>query len=188
MSKNRDGFLRGAWHHFLDGARPWGSIDVCRDRFGVTRYRLVVYPPGISDAERRRVRVARGWPLWCLALWLVAHIYLSNVLDPWTALAVSISFTLVLGWAAVTLAGPLRTQVRTMTAAVLVGYPDLGSIADRDKIQRLGARLIRADENLADGGVTAIEHEAIWWSVYDEIARDRPAGTPGLQESDRSAL
>ena len=54
------GLLRRGWLRLIDGDRPWGSIDIKPDRFGVTRYRLVVYPPGISESERRRVRVARG--------------------------------------------------------------------------------------------------------------------------------
>jgi len=186
MSTNRDSLLRCAWHHLLDGDRPWGSVDVRPDRFGVTRYRLVVYPPGISATERRRIRLARGWPLWGAAAWLTAPIFLTHILDPWTALAVSTAATLVLGVIVATMAGPQRAQVRTLTAAVLVGYPDLGSSAERDKIQRLGVRLIRADEGLAGGGLTPAEHESIWWSVYDEMV-PRLADSADAHESDRSA-
>ena len=175
---SNSGLLSSAWGHLLDGDRPWGSIDVRPDRFGVTRYRLVVYPPGISSTERRRVRAARGWPLWGAPVWLIAQVYLTHVLDPWTALAVSVSVTLGLGLIAVAMAGPLRSQVRTMSAAVMVGHPELGSTAERDQIQRLGVRLIRADESLADGGLTATEHESIWWCVYDEMA-PQPADAPG---------
>lgn len=171
MSNSHNGLLSTFWSQFLDGDRPWGSIDVRPDRFGVTRYRLVVYPPGMNQAERRRVRAARGWPLWGAAVWIVAQVYLSNVLDPWPALALSISAVLVLGFIAKALAGPLRGQVRTMTAAVMVGRPDLSSTSERDTIQRLGVRLIRADEALADGVLTATEHESIWWSVYDEMVQ-----------------
>lgn len=185
MSNSHNGVLRCAWHQLLDGDRRWGSIDVRPDRFGVTRYRLVVYPPGISRTERRRLRVARGWPLWGVAAWIIAEVYLVNALDPWIALALSIGVTLGLGLIASALAGPLRTQVRTMTAAVLVGRPDLGSTAERDMIQRLGARLIRADEGLADAALSAAEHESIWWAVYDEMAPALADST--LREPGRSA-
>lgn len=144
------------------------------DRFGVTRYRLVVYPPGISHTERRRVRVARGWPLWGVAAWIVADVYLSNVLNPWIALAVSIAVALGLGAIATAMA-PQRGQVRTMTAAVMVGRPDLGSTAERDIIQRLGVQLIRADEALDDFRLTPAEHEMLWWQAYNEIGTARPA-------------
>jgi hypothetical protein len=186
MTKSRDGLLRCSWHHLLDGHRPWGSVDVRRDRFGVTRYRLVVYPPGISGAERRRVRVARGWPVWGGAAWILVEIFLTHVLDPWTALAVSTTVVLVLGVTATAAAGTAHSQVRTLTAAVLVGHPDLESSAARDTIQRLGVRLIRADEGLADGSLTAADHEAIWWRVYDEMDA-RHADSAAVRESDRSA-
>ncbi|HEX2402769.1 MAG TPA: DUF6611 family protein, partial [Mycobacterium sp.] len=52
------GLLRRGWSRLLDGDRAWGSLEIRPDRFGVTRYRLVVFPPGIDDAERRRVRMA----------------------------------------------------------------------------------------------------------------------------------
>lgn len=186
MSKSDNGLLSSAWDHLLDGHRPWGSVDVRPDRFGVTRYRLVVYPPGITRTERRRVRAARGWPLWGPAVWLVAQIYLSNVFNPWTALALSITLALALGFIAAAMAGPLRGQVRTMSAAVMVGQPELGSTAQRDQIQRLGIRMIRADTSLADGGLTAAEYEATWWCVYDEMV-PQPADSQGVQGSDRSA-
>ena len=79
------GLLRRGWLRLIDGDRPWGSIDIRPDRFGVTRYRLVVYPPGISESERRRVRAARGWPLWGALVWVVGEIWLSHVTGPWTA-------------------------------------------------------------------------------------------------------
>lgn len=187
MRNSHHGLLSTAWSQLLDGHRRWGSIDVRPDRFGVTRYRLVVYPPGMDHAERRRVRVARGWPLWGPAVWILTQVYLSNVLDPWPALAASITFVLALVFIAKALAGRLGCQVATMTAAVMVGRPDLNSIGERDMIQRLGGRLIRADEDLADGRLTATEHESIWWSVYDELGTDRRSGSPGVPESDRSA-
>jgi len=171
MRNSHNGLLSSVWSQLLDGDRPWGSIDVRPDRFGVTRYRLVVYPPGMNQTERRRVRTARGWPLWGAAVWIIAQVYLSNALSPWPALAISITFVLLLGFIAKALAGPLRGQVRTMTAAVMVGRPDLSSTAERDVIQRLGVRLIRADESVADGALTATEHESVWWSVYDEMVR-----------------
>jgi hypothetical protein len=31
----------------------------------------------------------------------------------------------------------------------------------------LAASLIEADERLADGVLSPIEHEAIWWAVYE---------------------
>ncbi len=97
--------LRRGLLRLLDGDRPWGSIDIRPDRFGVTRYRLVVYPPGISESERRRVRAARGWPLWGALVWIVGEIWLSHVTGPWTALTLSTAAYLGAGLVAVAMAG-----------------------------------------------------------------------------------
>src|SRR5258707_12438425 len=83
------GLLRRGWLRLLDGDRPWGSIDIRPDRFGVTRYRLVVYPPGISESERRRVRVARGWPLWGALVWCICEIFMNSMTTPCIARASS---------------------------------------------------------------------------------------------------
>ena len=52
-----NGLIR-LWWRLLDGERPWGAVDILPDRYGVTRYRLVVYPPGISDTDRRWAAMA----------------------------------------------------------------------------------------------------------------------------------
>src|SRR5258708_26985110 len=68
------GLLRRGWLRVIDGDRPWGSIDIRPDRFGVTRYRLVVYPPGITESERRLVRVAPGRPLGGARVWSTCQV------------------------------------------------------------------------------------------------------------------
>ena len=55
----------------LDGSRAWGCVQVRPGRFGITYYRLVVYPPGIGTVERRLVRLARGWPQLGMLVWLL---------------------------------------------------------------------------------------------------------------------
>ena len=66
------GILRRGWLRLVDGDSPWGSIIVCPERMGVIHYRLVIYPPGISETERRRLRVWRGWPMWGALLWIAS--------------------------------------------------------------------------------------------------------------------
>ena len=174
--KTSSGSARRAWHRLLDGDRSWGSIDVRSDRFGVTRHRLVVFPPGISDVDRRWVRAARGWPLWGALVWIVAEIWLSHVTGPWKALALSIAIYLGLGLITVVMAGAVRRQVHTMVAMVMVGYRDPGSIANRDRLIELAARLMAADDDRAGGRISVAEHESVWWSVYDETTADRTTG------------
>ncbi len=180
------GLLRRGWLRLLDGDRPWGSIDIRPDRFGVTRYRLVVYPPGISESERRWVRLARGWPPWGALVWVVCEIWLSHLTGPWTALAISTAIYVGLGLVAMVMAGTPRTRVRVIAAMVMAGHHDPWSAATRDKLETLAAVLIDADERLAHGEMSPAAHEMVWWRVYQQMASGRTA-TPGIHWSGRGA-
>lgn len=166
-----------AWRRLLSGDRSWGFVDIRPDRFGVTRYRLVVYPPGIDESERRRIRAARGWPLWGVVVWIVCEVFLGQRVGPWEALAISTAVYLGLGLVAVAMAGQVRTQVRTITASVMVGYTDPFSAAAADKVKSLATRLLEADGCLREGRLSPTEHEMIWWGVYDEIGSGRSTST-----------
>jgi hypothetical protein len=178
------GLLRRGWLRALDGDRPWGSIDVRPDRFGVTRYRLVVYPPGINASERRRVRLARGWPLWGALVWVICEVWLNQALAPWAAVAISTAAYLGAGAVSVAMAGPSSSQVRTIGAMVMAGHRDPISVAARDRLEALAARLLEADELLTSGRISAIQHEMVWWQVYDQMA---PSAAPGMHQSGRGA-
>jgi hypothetical protein len=163
------GLLRRVCLRLLDGTHPWGSFEIQPDRFGVIRYRLVVIPPGVSGSERRRVRVARGWPAWGLVAWIICEICLSQLTGPRMAIAISTAVWLASGVAARALAGQPRTQVRTMAATVMAGHHDPVSDATRDVLRNLAETLFEADESRALGKITATQHEAIWWRVYDQM-------------------
>jgi hypothetical protein len=167
------GLLRRVWLRLLDGERPWGSFEIQPDRFGVIRYHLVVFPPGISESERRRVRLARGWPVWGFVVWIVCEIFLSQLTGQRTVIAISTAVCVALGLAARAVAGQPRTQVRTMAATVMAGHHDPESDATRDMLRRLAEMLFEADEHRALGEITATDHEAIWWRVYDQMASGR---------------
>ena len=177
------GLLRHGWLRLLEGDRPWGSIDIRPDRFGVTRYRLVVYPPGISESERRRVRAARGWPLWGALVWITCEIFLNNMTGPWTAFAVSTAACLGSGVVAFAMAGAVRTRVRTIAATVMVGYHDPISVAARDRLEELAATLMDDDDRLTSGHISALQHEMVWWQVYEQMS---PSAAPGMH-SDKGA-
>ncbi len=143
-TRTGSGLLRRGWQRALDGDRRWGSIDIRPDRFGVTRYRLVVFPPGISDSERRRVRVARGWVLWGALVWIFCEISLSHTTGPWTAVVISTAIYLGLGLVATAMAGDARRQVKTIGAMVMAGHHDpVSSAAPRQSGEPCGR---------ADGG------------------------------------
>lgn len=183
-TREGSGLLRRGWLRLLDGDRCWGSIDIRPDRFGVTRYRLVVYPPGISESERRWVRSARGWPLMGAVVWVICEILLSNLTGPWTALALSTAAYVGPGLVAVARAGAPRTRVRTIGATVMAGHRDPVSGAARDRLEGLAAVLIEADDRLAARRISAIQHEMVWWQVYDQMSR---RAAPGMHPSDRGA-
>jgi uncharacterized protein DUF6611 len=163
------GLLRRGWSRLLDGDRPWGSIDIRPDRFGLTRYTLVVFPPGICSPERRRVRAARGWTWWAALVWIACQIWLSQLTDPWTALAISTAVYFGLGLAVTTAAGDPRRQVRTMGVTLMAGHHDPVSAARRVKLEGLAGALMEADGSLSRGEITAASHEMTWWQVYDQM-------------------
>lgn len=173
MDDNRTGtsLLRRCWSRVLEGKRPWGAIDVQADRFGVTRYRLVVYPPGISQADRRWVRLARAWPAWGLMLWIAMEVWLNDFSQPWQAFAVASGTTLAAGGVVAALAGGVRCQVRTMSAMAMAGFEDPTTTESLTRLQTLAATILDADELLERGAISAVEHELVWWRVYDQMAQ-----------------
>jgi hypothetical protein len=150
----------------------------------MTRYRLVVYPPGVSESERRRVRAARGWPLWGALAWITCEIFLNNMTGPWTAFAVSTAALLGSGVVVVMMAGAPRTRVRSIAAMVMAGHHDPISVAARDRLEHLAATLMEADDRLASGQISPLQHEMVWWQVYDQMS---PSAAPGMHPSDRGA-
>lgn len=169
------GLLRRSWLRLLDGRCPWGSIDIWPDRMGVTRYRLVVYAPGISETERRSVRVWRGWPAWGALLLIASYVVLTELMDPWTALALSTAAYLGVGAAAFMRAGDARARVRTMSATVMSGYDDPPSRAACHKLTALAATLIEADQRRQLGLISPVDYEVTWWRVYDQIQPNHPS-------------
>jgi hypothetical protein len=184
--------LRRGCLRLLDGERPWGTFEIQPDRFGVIRYRLVVFPPGISISERRRVRVARGWPVWGMVAWVVCEILLSHLTGQKAVIAVSTAVCVAVAMAARAMGGQPRSQVRTIAATVMAGHHDPVSDASRDVLRNFAETLFEADERRANGVITATEHEAIWWQVYNQLdsgcslARDvHPSNRTGLYRRNR---
>ncbi|MGV0811980.1 DUF6611 family protein [Mycolicibacterium boenickei] len=161
----------------LDGSRAWGCVQVRPGRFGITYYRLVVYPPDLTVAERRLVRVARGWPLWGMLVWLLCQVWLSDQMSPWPAFGVSTAVFLATGAVVLGLSGSAYHRVRTLCAATMAGDGDPDSRAVRDRLVALAAILLRADESRARGEITVVDHELAWWQVYNLMRADDSAST-----------
>src|ERR1700712_2709481 len=110
------------WTRLLDGDRVWGSLSVSPTHYGVTRYWLVVFPPGIDRTERRLLRAWRAWPSWGCMLWLLLLCLFSG-LTPLARFAIPTMLWLGTGAWLFARIGPLRTQVRTRCVTRFSGHP-----------------------------------------------------------------
>lgn len=177
------GRLRRWGARILDGENRWGFVRIQVDRFGVTRYHLVVYPPGISLEERRWLRLWRGMPVWGTALWAVLEICLQRVTSAGTALAISSAVVIVTGGLARTLAGEAQRRVRAANVVTMAGHTDAATVTARGKLLAMAETLTDADDHLDRGRITPSQHEALWWDVYDRLA---PRRAPFAHRSERS--
>jgi hypothetical protein len=152
----------------LEGERTWGGLDASNGH-GVARYRLVVYPPGLSRDERISLRLWRAFPVWGLGLWLLIQAPLMAAGATALAMIAATGISLTVGAVLFLRAGSARRQVRTLTAVRTVEPRDAEPTADYVELQTNVERLIHADERLTAGEITAVEHEAETWRVYDRI-------------------
>ncbi|MDT5179638.1 MAG: hypothetical protein QOJ95_3836 [Mycobacterium sp.] len=156
----------------LDGGHTWGSLSVSPPRYGVSRYRLVVFPPGISAEDRMLLRAWRSWPAWGIAVFLILEILLVPTLG--TGLAFGTSVAVVLGAGAVLMvkSGATRGQVRTLTVVRTYGAVDDHVVEQFALLHTLTETLANADSRLAKGEIGAVAHERLVWFVYDQMADD----------------
>ena len=158
------------WSRLLDGAHPWGSFDATVGRYGVRRYRLIIYPPGTSTADRRLARLWRGWLVGGAVLGLLAVMLLGNVVSsPNAVLAVAVAAYVSIGVLLFLLAGPARVQVRSMSVILMPGTADAHEQRRYTEWQTLVHMLIRADQMLTTGAISSAEHEATWREAYDRL-------------------
>ncbi|MEU0494623.1 DUF6611 family protein [Mycobacterium sp. NPDC006124] len=159
------------WRRLLDGGHSWGSLEVSPSRYGVTRYRLVVFPPGLSPDDRALLRIWRAWPTWGMATFLALEILLVPAIGPVAALW--ISSTVFLGGGAVMMAmtAPYRGGVRTMVAIRHSGVHDPQAAEQFLEFYVVAHELIEADHALAADAMEPVEHEVAVWRAYDRIAR-----------------
>jgi hypothetical protein len=162
----------------------WGSFDAYPARYGVARYRLVVFPPGMTAGERRMLRLWRGWPLWGAALWLGLQIGGEAAGMPETALIAGSMIYIAVGALTFALAGETRMRVRTLTAMTMAGYAHEDADRQYSALRVMARTLDQADLDLDEGRISALQHEARWWQVYDVLdamattASSRASHTP----------
>jgi hypothetical protein len=158
------------WHRLFDRGCTWGSIDVYPARYGVVRYRLMVFPPGLQPQERTLLHAWRTCRVWVTVLWLALEMILVPVMGAGMALVVATGLCLaVLARVLVTTAAH-RSRVRTLSVVRMAGYDDEDTAAELERMGQLVEALTEADRRLANGEVTTVEHEALVWSVYDRLS------------------
>ena len=155
--------------NLLDHGPVWGSFTIYPARYGVTRYRLVVFPPGISAVERQMLRVWRAWPLWGAALWVGLQIGGAVVGMPETALIGGTMLVIAVGAMTFALTGEARMQVRSVWAISMAGYRHAEVDRRYAKLRVMARALDRADMDLEEGRISPAEHEARWWRAYDAM-------------------
>ncbi len=158
------------WRRLLDRGRPWGSLEVWPTRYGVTRYRLTVFPPGTRPDDRVLLRAWRAWPAWGLTTFLVLEIVLGPTIAPGTALGISSGVALGAGALLAAMTGGTRGNVRTMSAVRHAGVHDTGDAETFAEFYSLARGLADADRLLADGDIGPTEHELLVWRVYDQMS------------------
>ena len=82
------------------------------------------------------------------------------------------------------MAGAQRTRVRAIAAVVMAGYHNPASVVARDRLVELADTLMEADDRLASGQISALQHEMAWWQVYDRMS---PSAAPGMHRSEKGA-
>ena len=137
--------------------------------YGLRRYRLIVFPPGISPAARRFVRLWWGWPMWGAVVWLVVEIAAANVVAPGSAIVCSTAEYLAAGAITFMLAGGVRKQVRSLQFVLFGEHLDPRSAQLYAVWKEVAVDLIAADELLRCGKASPVEHELIWWQAYDRL-------------------
>lgn len=146
-------------------------------RYGITRYRLAVFPPGISSDDRMLLRIWRAWPTWGMATFLILEILLVPALGAVAALWISATVFLGAGAVLMAMTAASRGDVRTVTAIRRAGVGDPLATEQFLEFYVLAHELAEADGRLAAGEIRPVEHELLVWRVYDRMAADIRART-----------
>ena len=158
--------VRAGWRRLVDGAHSWGSFDATPGRYGLRRYRLVIFPPGITATDRRLLRLWRAWPLGGGAFALFAVMLVGG--GP-TSVVVAAATYLTVGAVLFVLTTGTRIGVRSMALIFLteeLNPDDRRSYAEWEAIVGV---LTRADHMLTTRAITRPQHEALWWQAYDRL-------------------
>jgi hypothetical protein len=139
-------------------------------RYGLWRYRLVVFRPGLSAADRRLIRLSRGWPLGGATLAMLAVILLGDsVAAARTTLFVAACVYLGVCAVLFVLTAGARAGVRSMSLVLFAGQVGPHERRRYAEWEMLVDLLTRADAMLDAGAIDATQHEALCWQAYNRL-------------------
>lgn len=142
----------------LAGRHEWGAISATVDRWGRTRYRLSVFPPGIGADRRLRLRMWRALPYLAVALLLPALVVGHVTGGMGETFFVAGILIAVLGVVLARAASPERALVRESWA--------MGGDASLPELRRHLDILCRAESARSRGRLSEDEYLQIWTHVY----------------------
>ncbi len=155
----------------IGSGRTWGSFDIYPSRYGITRYRLVMFPPGISSDERRLLRAWRTWPVWGSLLFLASQLWLTHAMAARWALAISATIWLLSGAVAFAFSAQTRSRVRCLNGIAVTGPYDDDTVNQLAAVRALATTLLAADARRDEGVLSELDHEAICWQSYQQIGQ-----------------
>jgi hypothetical protein len=159
--------IREAVRRLAEGSHRWGGISVSPSRFGITRYTLRIYPPGLDRHGRVRLRVADAWRVAEVPLGVGVFVAVSAGGSDLGAVAAA-SIVWLTGW----------SGTRWLTRRERPGVLELRGTAGLDasdarELRELFAAvdtLTAADAALAEGALTGVEYELTWILAYDRAS------------------
>lgn len=158
----------GLWGRVLSGPDKWGMLRVGYARHWA-QFRVSVFPPGINDHERIRLRIWMAAPVWGLPLWLAIWTAFAAIGVGYTvSIPASIVITALVIARSAAAASPTRRLVRQMTVWTGDGEEPTSS-SERDRLLRMVDLLRRTDAELQAGRISPVEHEAVWARCYAEL-------------------
>jgi hypothetical protein len=155
----------------IAGPTVWGRLDAQPSRYGFTRYRLTVLPPGASIAERAWLAVWRSCPVLAAVLGSgLDLVVLAAGADGVVAAAAGGALAVVVPALVAVRTRRLRPLVRSRTGGVddCAGLPR--PVGDMAAIDRWWPVLVDADRALERGGLTPVEHELVWTAAWQDLA------------------
>jgi hypothetical protein len=165
---------RQAWDQLLDGKHRWGGVEIGLPKQGFRWYRLTVYPPGTTNDDRRRLRLARSWPTWGAVMFVASLVCLGAALGPWMGLVASAALWLAAGAWVLSRTGDLSARVRTFGVILINRHHDPRTAARFALMETVVEALTHADLLLEQNKISVTHHELIWGLAYDRLAPDHP--------------